>query len=72
MLVIHPDRCHLYRNAALALQRQAVKILRAHGTLRHRARDLQKPVSQSGLAGINMRDNDEIPYISAVLHMRIA
>ena len=56
----HADRVQLDRNPALALQFVGVEHLVAHPPPVHGGRGFEKPVSQSGLAVIDVGDDAEI------------
>ena len=58
--VAHPHRLRLYGDAPLALQLHAVQQLVHHVARVHRARGLQQPVGERGLAVIHVGDDAEV------------
>ena len=58
--VVHPHGVELDRDAALALEVERVEHLLLHLALLERARGLDQPVGQRGLAVIDVRDDAEV------------
>src|SRR3989344_2336543 len=64
--VLHTNRLHLDRNAALAFEIHSIKNLIAHFTLLDCACDLKHSVGKGGFAVINVSNDREIPNCTLI------